>query len=128
MADKPEVLYIAATASFPGYWGSHEDGPHHAIVECIEIGADRGGVFVIYEAYKGCSMNEMGGLTYLTEHGKPEVEGVYDATGQWLGENLMDVAERCQTQDWFPAEHPILSKETIASLKRHYQQGQDKAA
>ena len=119
MADKPQALYIATTATFPGYWGSHKDGPHHAIVECIEAGADRGNVFVVYEAYEGCYMSDMGGMIYLKDHGQPKVEAVYDATGQWLGDILAEVAKDCQTQDWWAPEHPVLSRETINSLRRH---------
>lgn len=117
--EKPERLYLASNAAFPGYWGSHKDGPHHAIVECLGAGASRGCVFVVYDAYKGCGFNDFGQLTYLKDHGMPEVEGVYDASGQWLGENLADVAERCRDEDWFVPEHPLLSKETVTSLKKH---------
>jgi hypothetical protein len=117
--EKPEQLWIATNGSFPGYWGAHKDGPHHAIVRCLGAGASRGSVFVVYDAYKGCYMDGMGNMIYLEAHGEPEVEGVYDATGQWLGETLADVAERCRSEDWFVPEHPVLSKETVDSLKKH---------
>ena len=53
-AAKPKTRWIATSGTFPGYWGAHADGAHHAIVECIDAGASRGGIFVVYEAYDGC--------------------------------------------------------------------------
>lgn len=119
--EKPEVRFIAKTPTWPGYWGAHKDSPHHAIVECLGAGADRGNVFVVYEAYKGCYLDDMGGSVYLTDHGNPfeKPEGIYDAAGQWLGETLEEVAKDCQTQDWWADEHAVISRETIAALKKH---------
>ena len=126
MADKPERKYIATSGSFPGYWGAGKDGPRHAIANCLDAGADRGCVFVVYEAYDGCYIDEMGGTVYLVEHGNPfeQPEGVYDATGEWLGQNLAEVAKECAEDRWgsWVPEHSLLSKETIASLKRHHKQ------
>ena len=63
----------------------------------------------------------MGRSTYLTEHGNPfeKPYGVYDATGEQLGETLAEVAKDCQSQDWWAPEHPVLSQDTIRDLKRH---------
>lgn len=122
VTEKPATRYIATSGTFPGYWGAHKDGPHHAIVECLAAGASRGGIFVVYEAYEGCGIDGMGRTTYLVEHGDPfeKPEGVYDATGAWLGDDLNAVAAEFQRGDWqWRAEETILSKETVKSLRSH---------
>jgi hypothetical protein len=118
MSDKPAHIFIAKTASFPGYWGSSKEGTHHAIASCCDVGADRGSVFVVYDAYEGCRMSEMGGMVYLEEHGEPTIEGVYDAAGNYLGSDLCE-ASKDFSEGYKTIEDCALSAESIRSLKAH---------
>jgi len=115
---RPKHLYLAKTASFPGYWGSSEESPHHAIASCCLEGASRTGVFVVYDGYEGCRGSEMGGWVYLEAHGEPVLDGVYDAAGSYLGSSLSDAAKSARNGDFQP-EHNALDWDAFRKLKDH---------
>lgn len=117
MSDKPQVRFIAVEVKTPGFWGASPEGPHHAIAFACDEGADRQGLFRVYEAYDGCYISEMtGGLVYLTEHGEPKIEGYYDAAGTWLGDDLADLAKEARKGAYQP-EHNALGWEAYLNLR-----------
>ena len=117
-ATKPAQLFLAATASFPGYWGSSKESPHHAIASACLEGANRGGVFVVYDAYEGCRFDGFGGLTYLIDHGEPKIDGIYDAAGNLLGETMEEAAKDAKA-GYFQPEHNALDWENFRRLRDH---------
>lgn len=116
---KPKQLFIAKTANFQGCWGSSLDSPHAAIAMACEHGAKRSSVFIVYDAYEGCSVGEMGGLRYLMDHGEPPVDGCYDAAGNLLGSDLADAAAQARCYgEWEPTES-ALNATSWADLLKH---------
>lgn len=118
MSEKPQTRYIAVEVKIPGCWGASPEGPHHAIAFACDEGADRCGLFRVYEAYDGCYINEMGGLTYLTDHGEPKIDGYYDAAGSWLGDDLATLANEARKGSHQP-EHTALDWSTYKKLREH---------
>lgn len=111
-------VYLATTATFPGYWGKHADGHHHAIAECCSEGAARDGVFVVYLVHKEAYMDGFGNLCRPEGSAEPELDGVYDAAGFTLGENLTDAADRAR-DDWWGTDDTALGAKALKALKEH---------
>ena len=119
MSEKPKQMYLAKSVTFPGYWGMSADGTHHAIATCCDQGADRQGLFAVYDAYEGCSIGGMGGMTYLEEHGEPKIEGIYDAAGNRFGDDLLDAAETARDGWGFCPGESAVGKKQFDQLKAH---------
>lgn len=117
MADKPAQLYIAMEMSFPGCWGSSSKGPHHAIAEACDEGADRENAFQVFDAYEGCWISEMGTVAYLVEFGEPPIYGIYDAAGNLLGNTVEDACEQARDGCFYSTGTPAVSKKTIEAMK-----------
>lgn len=86
------TAYLAMTLYEYGYWGKHVDGVHHAIAECCDIGADRGGFFIVYIGPDEMSVNPFTGMIefpYDTE--APVMDGIYSASGYYLGKTMAGV-------------------------------------
>lgn len=123
--EQSERTFLAKTPSFPGYWGRHKDGPHHAIAECCSAGAHRFGIFVVYEGPASMDCDPMlGGLRWDIDPDKPEAEqepkldGIYTASGIHLGDSLAEVAEDVRKRRIEPDEYG-LDRETVSALKAH---------
>lgn len=112
MTDKPAQRYLAMELAFPGTWGASPDGFHQAIAFACDEGADRGSVFVVYDAYDGCYFGGMGGMVYLEAHGQPEIYGVYDAAGNLLGSTIEEA------QEYLPPDN-ALSEKAVTILKKY---------
>lgn len=119
-SEKAGRTWLAKTPQFAGYWGSHPDGAHHAIAQCCDAGANRFGLFVVYRGHESLQCNPInGGLSWEgDESDQPELDGIYTASGCWLGENLDDLAERLRAGTFEPEEY-ALDRDTVAALKAH---------
>lgn len=111
--------FLATTPTFPGYWGRHEESPHHAIASCCEAGANRFGIFIVHQGHPTLRVNDFGSLQWEGEpEDKPTVEGVYTAAGSWLADSLAELAEDVRKGRIEPEEH-ALDRETVRALKAH---------
>lgn len=114
-----ECAYLARTPTFPGYWGTSKDGPHHAIASCCEAGANRFGIFAVWRGGPSLTASEMdGSLQWTRGEPEPVMEGIYTAQGCHLGESLAEVAEDVRRGYLEPEEY-ALDRDTVAALKAH---------
>lgn len=113
------TYYLAHTPTFPGYWGKHQDGAHHAIANACDEGANRFGLFIVYSGGESLSINAMGnGIEWDMDEGEPKSEGVYTAAGSWLADSLAELADDLRRGVFEPEEH-ALDRETVRALKNH---------
>lgn len=118
--NKSGRTFLATTPTFPGYWGRHEDSPHHAIASCCQEGASPGGIFIVHAGPASLRVDMMGtGMEWEGDpDDKPTLEGVFTASGCWLGSSLAEVAEDVRKGNLIPDEH-ALNRETVRALKAH---------
>jgi hypothetical protein len=117
--EKPAALWFASTPSLPGYWGSSKDGALHSIASCRDAGASPDDIFIARKAYEGCHFDDFGGLTYLADHGEPAIEGIYDAAGRQLGDDLADAAKEAREGWRYRREDTSVGKHEWAALLKH---------
>lgn len=117
--EQSECAYLARTPTFPGYWGTSKDGPHHAIASCCDAGANRFGIFAVYRGGPSLTASEMdGSLEWAKGEPEPVLEGIYTASGMCIGENLAELAEDVRRGRVEPDEY-ALDRDTVRNLKAH---------
>jgi hypothetical protein len=123
MSDKPDRVFLAKTCDSQGYWGKHKDGVHHAIAQCCDVGANRFGIFAVYEGPASMSCCPIRGdiqwdIDPANPDDKPTLDGIYTAGGVHLAENLAELARDVQLGRVEPEEY-ALSRDTVRNLKSH---------
>jgi hypothetical protein len=120
MSDKKtnKTFYLAHTPSYPGYWGKHADGIHHAIANACDEGADRFGIFSVWEGPESMGCDFMGSVFWDEGDPEPTQVGIYTAAGCYLGQTLSEVAKDVQSEMLIPDEF-ALSRDTVRALKTH---------
>lgn len=111
--------YLARSPDAMGYWGKHPDGPHHAIATCCEQGANRFGLFLVFRGPESMVCDGIhGGLQWEGPADEPTLEGVYTASGAWVGDSLTEVAKDLQSGMFNPEEFGI-DRKTVEALRYH---------
>lgn len=116
MTERPTQRFIAMEAKYPGSWGASPDGAHQAIAFACDAGADRLGVFLVYDAYDGCYVIDMGGLVWLEDHGEPKLDGIYDAAGSYLADTINELLEDIR-KGYIEPEERAFHKDAIRHIK-----------
>jgi hypothetical protein len=73
---------------------------------------------VAYEGPESLTVSDFGGLEWSKGDPEPKKEGIYTASGCWLGDTLEEVAKNAK-EGYLHGEEYGLSEKTMSQLKRH---------
>jgi hypothetical protein len=123
MTQESNRVFLAKTCDPQGYWGKHKDGVHHAIAQCCDGGANRFGIFAVYEGPASIHCDSIHGnlvwdIDPANPDDKPTLEGIYTAGGIHLADSLAELAQDVQKGRVEPEEY-ALDRNTVRALQTH---------